>query len=225
MRYKDLSIGKKIHIPLIGSVLVGFVIILGSYFSSINELKKEVYQKTSTNMATIYHQLFDEKESIGLTNAINLAKNHSVVESLKENNRAIAINGLKTLSDEFRAYTHYKNVKIHIHDVNLHSFLRVWNPKKYGDDLSGFRKTIVAVKREKKPLVAIELGRAGLVVRGLAPVIHNGLYLGSVEFMQGLNSVVKKARKDGYAMAVVMDNKYLDISRKLRSSPKVSHYS
>ena len=225
MRYKDLSIGKKIHIPLIGSVLVGFVIVLGSYFSSINELKKEVYQKTSTNMALEYHQLFSAKENIGLTNAINLAKNHSVVESLQENNRVIAINGLKTLSDEFRAYTHYKNVKIHIHDANLHSFLRVWNPKKYGDDLSGFRKTIVAVKREKKPLVAIELGRAGLVVRGLAPVIYDGRYLGSVEFMQGLNSIVKKARKDGYVMAIVMDNKYLDVSRKLRSAPKVLHYS
>ncbi len=226
MSYKDLSIGKKIHIPLIGSILVGFIIITLNYFSSIYDLKKEVYQKNSIKMALTYKRLINEKRSIGITNAITLAENHSVVEALKQDNREIAIDGLKTISNEFKLYTNYKNIKIHIHDANIHSFLRVWNSKKYGDDLSGFRKTIVAVKRDKKPIVAIELGRAGLVVRGLAPVIDNGKYLGSVEFMQGLNSIIKKANKiDGYNIAIVMDNKYLNISRKLKSAQRVGNYS
>jgi len=226
MSYKDLSISKKIHIPLIGSILIGFIIIILNYFSSINDLKREVYKKTSTKMASTYKQFFNEKRSIGITNAINLSKNHSVVEALKQNNREIAIDGLKNVSDEFKLYTNYKNVKIHIHDANIHSFLRVWSPKKYGDDLSGFRKTIVTVKRDKKPIVAIELGRAGLMVRGIAPIIHNNAYLGSVEFMQGLNSIVKKANKeDGYNIVIVLDNKYLDIAKKLSSAQKVSHYS
>ncbi len=64
------------------------------------------------------------KEDIGLTKAINISQNYSVIHSLMENNRTIAINGLKSLSQEFKKYTNYKNIKIHIHDANVHSFLR-----------------------------------------------------------------------------------------------------
>ncbi|WP_457745796.1 methyl-accepting chemotaxis protein [Sulfurimonas sp.] len=155
-----------------------------------------------------------------------MSKNYSVVRSLLENDRTVAIDGLKEISQEFKKYTNYKNIKIHIHDANVHSFLRAWKPKKFGDDLSGFRKTIVAVKRDKKPLVAIELGRAGLVLRGLAPVIQNGKYLGSVEFMQGLNSIVKSAKKNSdYDVVILMKNEYLSTARALKTAPKVGNFT
>ena len=62
---------------------------------------------------------------------------------------------------------------------------------KYSDDLSSFRKIIVWVSNNKKPLYANEVGIAELVIRGLVPVIVNGEYLGSVvEFIQSFNLVV-----------------------------------
>jgi len=222
----SVSISKKIHIPLITSILIGFAVILVNYFYSIEEMKKEVYETESNSLALTIEEGLRAKEDIGLTNAINIAKNYSVVRSLLENDRTVAIDGLKEISQEFKKYTNYKNIKIHIHDANLHSFLRAWKPDKYGDDLSGFRKTIVAVKRDKKPLVAIELGRAGLVLRGLSPVIENGAYLGSVEFMQGLNSIVKAAKKNSdYDMVIVMKNEYLSTATALESAPKVGNYT
>jgi methyl-accepting chemotaxis protein len=206
--------------------LIGFVVILINFFYSIEDMKRDVYNAESNSLRLVYKESIKSKENIALTNAINISKNYEVVRSLKENNRTIAINGLNSISDEFKKYTNYKNIKIHIHDANLHSFLRAWKPNKYGDDLSLFRKTIVNVKNNKKPIVAIELGRAGLVLRGLAPVIQDGKYLGSVEFMQGLNSIVKNARKNnGYDIAIVMKNEYLTIAKSLSSAPKVNEYT
>jgi len=95
--------------------------------------------------------------------------------------------------------------------------VRLWKPEKYGDDLSGFRKTIVAVKERKAPLAAIEIGRAGLVLRGVAPVLEDGRYLGSVEFIQGLNSISKTAKKDGIDIVTVMDRKFSDIATFLKT--------
>jgi len=222
---KSISISKKIHIPLIASILIGFVIILVNYFYSINEMTRDVYSAESKSLRLVYKEAITGKENIGITNAINISKNYDVVRALKDNNRTIAINGLKSLSNEFKKYTNYQNIKIHIHDANVYSFLRAWNSKKHGDDLSGFRKTVVMVKKTKKPLVAIELGRAGLVLRGISPIISNGEYLGSVEFMQGLNSIVKTAKKNnGYAIAIVMKNEYLSISKSLKDAPAVSDY-
>jgi methyl-accepting chemotaxis protein len=223
---RSISIAKKVHIPLIASILIGFVIIIVNYFYSIDEMTENVYAKENTSLRLVYSQLLEAKKDIGLTNAINISKNYSVVRSLLDNDRNIAVKGLKSLSSEFKENTKYKNIQVHIHDVNIHSFLRAWKPEKFGDDLSAFRKTIVAVKKDKKPIAAIELGRAGLILRGLAPVIEDGKYLGSVEFMQGLNSVVKNAKADGgYDIVIVMKNEYLSVATKLKDAPKIGNYT
>ncbi|WP_345980294.1 methyl-accepting chemotaxis protein [Sulfurimonas sp. HSL3-2] len=223
---KNLSISKKIHIPLIASMVFGFLIIIVNFFYSIDDVRQDIYQTENDSLRAFYKESIEAKENIGLTNAINISKNYSVVKALETNNRALAINGISTVSKDFKEYTNYKNIKIHIHDANIHSFLRAWKPEKFGDDLSSFRKTIVAVKEEKKPIVAIELGRAGLILRGLAPIIEENRYLGSIEFMQGLNSIIKDAQKNhNYLMAIVMDNKYLSTATALAKAPKIGNFT
>ena len=223
---KNLSISKKIHIPLIASMVFGFLIIIVNFFYSIDDVRQDIYQTENDSLRAFYKESIQAKENIGLTNAINISKNYSVVKALETNNRALAISGISTVSKDFKEYTNYKNIKIHIHDADVHSFLRAWKPEKFGDDLSSFRKTIVAVKQEKKPIVAIELGRAGLILRGLAPIIEENRYLGSIEFMQGLNSIIKDAQKNhNYLMAIVMDNKYLSTATALAKAPKIGDFT
>ncbi|WOE69910.1 methyl-accepting chemotaxis protein [Hydrogenimonas thermophila] len=215
--FKNLKIAQKVHIPLIIAILTTSIIIVVNSYISINKVEKEAFEKERIILTRYFEQKFQAKKDVGLTNAINIANNLYVKKALKENNREIVINGLKSLSNDFKNYTKYKNIKIHIHTKDLHSFARLWKLKKYGDDLSGFRKTIVEIKRTHKPFSAIEIGRAGLVLRGLAPVLDNGNYLGSVEFIQGLNSISKDARKDGFKIITIMDKKFSSIATFLKS--------
>ncbi|WP_158228760.1 methyl-accepting chemotaxis protein [Bradyrhizobium sp. Y36] len=62
------------------------------------------------------------------------------------------------------------------------SFLRVHQPAKFGDDLSGFRKTVLVANQEHKIVVGLEGGVAGLGIRGVVPVAQGGKQLGTVEF-------------------------------------------
>ncbi|GGI20179.1 methyl-accepting chemotaxis protein [Bradyrhizobium guangdongense] len=62
------------------------------------------------------------------------------------------------------------------------SFLRVHQPAKFGDDLSSFRKTVVDANQERKVVVGLEGGVAGLGIRGVVPIAQAGKHLGSVEF-------------------------------------------
>lgn len=226
MDLKSLSISKKIHIPLVMSMLIGTIIIIANYFSSSAELERNVYDKEVKSLKSFLADAMESKRNIGITNAINISQNHSVIQALLENNRTIAMNGLKTFSDIFKKNTEYKNIKVHIHDANVHSFLRAWKPEKHGDDLSSFRETINTVKAKKEPIIAIELGRAGLVLRGLAPIIEDGKYLGSVEFMQGLNSIVRMAKENyDYDVAIVMKNEFLPIATALKDGKKISNYT
>ncbi len=225
MDLKSMSISKKIYIPLILSILIGFLIILVNYFYAIKNIKSGVYSKEQKTLTLDFSKSLQEKRNAGITNAINLARNNSVIQALLKNNRKTALNGLVTLSESFRENTTYKNIKIHVHDADVHSFLRVWKPKKYGDDLSGFRHTIVKVKSTKKPLVAIEIGRAGLVLRGVAPIVYEGKYLGSIEFMQGFNSTVKTLKKEDHDLIILLKNKFLSVATKLKNAPKLQDYT
>ena len=215
--FKNLKIGQKIYIPLILSIVVATVIIAVNSFDSIEHIKEDVFAKERRALSTYFSQKYEAKRQIGLTNAINIANNLYVIRALRDGNRSLAIRGLSKIDDEFKQYTDFKNIKIHVHTADLHSFVRLWKPEKYGDDLSGFRKTIVAVKERKAPLAAIEIGRAGLVLRGVAPVLEDGRYLGSVEFIQGLNSISKTAKKDGIDIVTVMDRKFSDIATFLKT--------
>ncbi|MCP3461208.1 methyl-accepting chemotaxis protein [Bradyrhizobium sp. CCGUVB23] len=62
------------------------------------------------------------------------------------------------------------------------SFLRVHQAARFGDDLSSFRKTVVIANQERKVVVGLEGGQAGLGIRGVVPIAHDGKHLGTVEF-------------------------------------------
>jgi len=62
------------------------------------------------------------------------------------------------------------------------SYLRVHQPAKFGDDLSSFRKTVVAANLGHKVIVGLEGGVAGLGIRGVVPIAQGTKHLGTVEF-------------------------------------------
>ncbi|ACM93381.1 mcp-signal transduction protein [Nautilia profundicola AmH] len=221
MRFKDISISKKIHYPLIGAIIIGIIIMVVISYTSTLNIKKEIFNNTKKDLISLFNLKMEAKKDVGLTNSIAIAQNSAVIKALQTGDREIALKSLKNLTAYYKKYTKFKNIKIHIHTADLHSFLRVWKPNKHGDDLSGFRKTIVWVKEHKKPLVAIELGRAGLVLRGISPVIYNNQYLGSIEFMQGLNSIAKDLKKENIYTLIIFDKKYLNIATFLKNAPEI----
>ncbi|MBF0339409.1 MAG: methyl-accepting chemotaxis protein [Magnetococcales bacterium] len=92
------------------------------------------------------------------------------------------------------------------------SWLRVHKPEKFGDDLSGFRHTVVVTNKNQKPTRGLEGGVAGIGVRGVVPVLHQGRHVGSVEFglslgqsffdifkqMNGVDVALHLRDKDGF---------------------------
>lgn len=79
--------------------------------------------------------------------------------------------------------------QIHFHLPPATSFIRCWSSKR-GDDISAFRKTVLAISRDHRPVKGIEVGRGGFEIRGIAPIFgDNHEYLGSVETMFPINDI------------------------------------
>ncbi|MBN1253182.1 MAG: hypothetical protein JXA16_13675 [Bacteroidales bacterium] len=82
--------------------------------------------------------------------------------------------------------------RIHFHLPPAISFCRCWS-KVRGDDISDFRNSVLRVSENKKAEKGIEKGRAGFVIRGVAPIFSNqGKYYGSIEAFFNINHLVKE---------------------------------
>jgi len=221
--FRNLSIGKKIHLPIIFMMFLGLLVVTINGLSSLQKITKESYVAYAHNMQGYMNQGLREKSQIGLTNVIGIANNNFIIEALTRNNRAIASSSLDKITNSFKKNSDYKNIKIHIHDANTNSFLRHWNKTKYGDDLSSFRYSLLDIKKNKKPFVTIESGRAGMLLRGIAPIIQNGAYIGSVEFIQDFDSLVINAKKEkNFDMVFLACNTEENINRFNKNTPKVN---
>ncbi len=83
-------------------------------------------------------------------------------------------------------------IKVHFHIPPGKSFLRVWKPDKYGDDLRSFRNTVVETLSTGRSVEGIEAGRVGLAVRGVAPIFWGDKKpVGSVEVATDLTALAK----------------------------------
>ncbi|MFV2057479.1 MAG: methyl-accepting chemotaxis protein [Thiohalomonadales bacterium] len=84
------------------------------------------------------------------------------------------------------------------------SFLRAHKPNKFGDDLSSFRKTILATNENLKPILGLEKGVAGLGIRGLVPVFNKNKHIGSVEFGMSFGQSFFDSFKEKYGVDIAL---------------------
>ncbi len=82
------------------------------------------------------------------------------------------------------------------------SFLRLHNLEAYGDDQSDFRQSVVDAMTERVPVAGLELGRAGLGIRGVSPVWYGADFIGTVEFGLSFDDRSLRAYADSFGLAL-----------------------
>jgi methyl-accepting chemotaxis protein len=204
---KSMSIAKKfttitVFVTVI-MLIIGYLV-LNMYK---NKLTNEVYSDIKTELKSVSNMNINGKLDVGISNAISISNDSSIREALVQNNRQLAITALSSLSENMKKSTPFNNIEVHIHTKDSHSFLRSWKTDKFGDDLSAFRASVVKVNSSKEAVNTFEVGKAGLSIRSVVPVFDNqNNHVGSLEFMQGINSVAKEFDKNGNAFLLLMDN-------------------
>ncbi len=180
---RNLRIGAKLG--LLVSIALTIIVLLTSIIAffnlnySINEAKK----RELSDKIQIFNQSLTEQYTKAVMLSSAIASMPDVQEAFYKQDRKL----LATIT-----YPVFKKLKkeysirqFQFHTPPATSFLRLHKLKKYGDDLSGFRKTVVTANQKKIEIAGLEVGVAGLGVRGVTPVFYQGQHIGTVEF--GLN--------------------------------------
>ena len=207
MSTKNFSLKSKLAIGIAGISIVAIIVADIVLQMQATKMKHQVENDAAKALQVSADNMIFAKMSVGISNAVSIANDGVLKESLRSGNREMAIEALKNLNDNMKASTEFKNIQIHMHTKDNKSFLRAWKPEKYGDDLSSFRHSIVKANKEKVAVNTFELGKAGLSIRSVLPIIDHGEHLGSLEFIQGLNSVARAMDREGDAFLLLMDKR------------------
>ena len=190
-------------------VLIGFSFFLlvgGIVASTAMERKKSFFQGEKLRLQAKYEQVqkvFQDSASESLAMAYVVAETPEVQRLFAERNRA-----------ELSRITlpMFQNLKEPLHLAQFQfltppatSFLRLHKPEKFDDDLTAIRQTVVQANQQKQPVSGLEIGVAGLGLRGVVPVFFEGKHVGVVEFGKDLDDalVISLKEKFGFDVSVV----------------------
>jgi methyl-accepting chemotaxis protein len=221
--FTNLRLQAKIIITAITiSLFYILVLALIGYFSYLNQYEKAAASIADEMRQDVKYKL-ESKLDIGLTNALSASANKDLIKAVEFGDKAFTNQILNRVSD-----THKKLIgqttKIHIHTPENHSFLRSWKSKN-GDSLQSFRFGVQKVIDEKKAIKVMELGRAGLAIRGIVPLFSGSdRYLGSLEYIISTTSLAKDYKKDDKRYLLLLNSEALKISTKAKDNTKVGSY-
>ncbi len=71
--------------------------------------------------------------------------------------------------------------QLHFHLPNGESFLRFYQPNRFGDHLFNVRPSVQLANTERRAVVSFEAGRVGTGFRFVSPLTYRGVHIGSVE--------------------------------------------
>ncbi len=165
-----------------------------------------------TLQETEQHQLNDYREMLLGKLTAEGARAHSMaqlVASIPKVQQAFAAGDRETLAQMFGPGFNELKKDLAVRQFQFHtppaiSFLRVHKLNKFGDDLSSFRKTVIATNNDKKPVSGLEVGVAGLGIRGIVPVFNDGKHIGSVEFGMSFGQAFFDEFKKQYGVDVAL---------------------
>lgn len=172
------------------------------------KLKEDTMHARKNLLTALVQKSMEQKINILASNAIGLANNGTLSRAIIENNRDLAMNRLSELLTDYMNTPAMKTAKVQMHTADLKSFLRTWAPNKFGDDLT-WRETLQKVRSKKEGVGAVEVGRDGMAIRGIAPIVRDGDYIGSIELIDGTGSIAQEMKKENRMFITLMKKSLL----------------
>jgi len=177
---KNLKISTRLQVGFALVLIIAIAIMVPVTNVKISEVVSEAEKNELQNL---YKSAVAEIESEGrLAQAMSfiIASNPEMSALMAEGRRDELAKRTVPLFKQLKSQYAVRQFQFHLPPAT--SFLRAHKPQKFGDDLSSFRKTILATNKTKQSVKGLEKGVAGLGIRGIHPIFHQGSHIGSVEF-------------------------------------------
>ncbi|MET0089814.1 MAG: methyl-accepting chemotaxis protein [Candidatus Thiodiazotropha sp.] len=168
---------------VIATVLAVVIVLAITFYTTFSFMSGMLHDAEQNEVSEIFENVVSAVNSEGrVARAMS-----ALVAGIPEVQEAFAARNREALSELFvpgfdTLKKNYGVRQFQFHTPPATSFLRVHKPGKFGDDLSSFRFTVVDANQNNREIQGLEVGVAGLGVRGMVPVSYQGKHQGTVEF-------------------------------------------
>ena len=171
-----------------------------------------ITEKKQNNMRVFFdHHIkqlsksIDDAKFLSMAISILLAQNESIQNCFLGQSREECVKNIENLTKTLGAASMYNNIKLHLYDKDLKSYVRSWDLNRYGDMSATSRYLIQESIRQNKPMVGIEAWYAGVHIRAVSNVMHEGKHVGSIEVLLNYDSLGNFYKKQGIDLFVLLD--------------------
>jgi len=172
---------KRFRSALLPALLIASILgaMLWHQARSLDDVAERDRETQMRLVGTLLNSSFDQAAKFSLSLAESFARNAQIREALAAGDRS----RLEELSrDAYLYLSRQANIQIFgYHSKDLRYLLRMHRPDQHGDDISSFRAMIVAANRLRRAQTGVEIGIAGIGIRGVALVEQGGELVGTME--------------------------------------------
>ena len=191
---------KKILLTLAIIVVAGVLAVYKARWDE--QTQTENIKKFLDFQTQILNKNIEEEKLSAMTVAALLAQNEHVKKCMSQNDRRMCLETLGEFTKTLSKVPIYQNAKFHIHTPEMRSFARSWIPM-YDDDLTNFRHLLAEAKNGVA--AGIEVGRAGVFIRSVAPIFEDKKMLGSIEVLLDFKHLSDFFSQQGLDLFVLLD--------------------
>lgn len=194
---------------VIGITVVIVAVVLGAYLYHFRT--QLVADRSGTLAKSLQAQVDTQikgKLDILVTNAISLSHNDRVVDAFVKDDYTLAEQELKQIVKEFEVVD-FKSTRFHLTRADMRTLWRSYDEKR-DDDIS-FRGMIKKQVAEKKPIFGVEVGKGGVGLRAMAPVVNSsGTFIGIVETQFGVGSISRSMQEEKSFYILLLNKDMVD---------------
>lgn len=177
-----------------------------SFVEDERKLKESiVYKQEALLMQKNISNLIRLKQKSTMAMALSIINDKELAKSIVA--KKIDENHFKELINNYKEYTYYKHIWIHVIGADLKSLYRSWSPKK-GDNIAVIRDDISKVAQSKGPIYSISVGKYELSIKAIVPVFLEEEIVGYLEVISHFNSIAIELEKSDVESAVLLDKEY-----------------
>jgi hypothetical protein len=188
------STGKALIVILVmaAAAVVSAFYAINEYASGTGAIVKNA-DRNSDRFEAVFRDLVQAR-----FRAMNLAadvmqQSRVTVEAFAHDDRAALVSRMDPFFKETLEKTHgVAQLNFWLPPAKL--YYRAGDPKSFGQDLSAFRRSVVAANERRQRISAIETGAGGVIaIRAIVPVVVDDKHIGVVEYATGFEIPLERA--------------------------------
>ena len=200
-KLRDMPLRYRLSIPFLLLAFIGTVSLVSLAIRSENELIEREEMDRLNGYDNAFEHKIDRQGRWAVSLASSFARNPEIAEALAKRDR------LRLIELCYSSFTfmkaHYGISQFNFHTLPPRMLLRLQRLYEFGDALD-YRQTIQDAVSTLSETFGLEEGLTGYGIRGVAPVIHQGELVGTMEIGFNFGRILLKEMKEQFGIEATL---------------------